>query len=76
MSLLVLYSVISSCRSLLEPRLVGARWELLPTNTLNAAYVCGFQALRFLGMLLAPLTRQVLGPSSSGIPASYSLFGP
>ena len=52
--LLVLYSVISLVRSLLEPRLVGARVGLPSLAALVCMYV-GFQALGVLGMLLAPL---------------------
>ena len=72
--LLVLYSVISLVRSLLEPRLVGARVGLPPLAALVCMYV-GFQALGVLGMLLAPLAA-VLARQLWDSGLLHSLFGP
>ncbi|MFQ7454754.1 MAG: AI-2E family transporter [Flavonifractor plautii] len=72
--LLVLYSVISLVRSLLEPRLVGARVGLPPLVALVCMYV-GFQALGVLGMLLAPLAA-VLARRLWDSGLLHSLFGP
>lgn len=50
----VLYGVISLLRSLLEPKLVGARVGLPPLAALLAMYI-GFSALGVWGLILAPL---------------------
>ena len=61
-------------RSLLEPRLVGARVGLPPLAALVCMYV-GFQALGVLGMLLAPLAA-VLARQLWDSGLLHSLFGP
>lgn len=50
----VLYGVITLVRSLLEPRLVGARVGLPPLAALLAMYV-GFSAFGVWGLILSPL---------------------
>lgn len=50
----VLYGVVTLVRSLLEPKLVGARVGLHPLAALLAMYV-GFSAFGVWGLILAPL---------------------
>ena len=59
LGLLVLYGVVTLVRSLLEPKLTGARAGLPPLAALLAMYV-GFQALGVAGMVLSPLCAVLL----------------
>ena len=59
LGLLALYLVVWLVRSLLEPRLLGARAGLPPLPALMAMYV-GFRAFGVAGMVLAPLVLLLL----------------
>lgn len=54
LGLVILYGVITTVRSLVEPQLVGKRLGLHPLAALCSMYV-GFRALGIAGMILAPL---------------------
>lgn len=59
LGLLLLYLLASAVRSLLEPRLVGARVGLPPLAALLAMYA-GFRAFGVAGMILSPLAAMLL----------------
>ena len=67
LGILLLYAVITIVRNILEPRVVGSTLGLHPLVTLISIYV-GFKLLGFLGMILVPITVQVLaGLHKSGV---------
>ena len=59
LGLLALYAVVTVVRSLLEPKLTGARAGLPPLAALLAMYM-GFQAFGVAGMVLSPLCAVLL----------------
>lgn len=59
LGLAALYLIISAVRSLLEPKLVGARVGLPPLAALMAMYL-GFRSFAVPGMILAPLALMLL----------------
>jgi len=59
MGLLILYAVIVIVRSIMEPKIVGDKLGLNPIVSLMAIYF-GFRVFGVLGMILMPITTQIL----------------
>ena len=59
MGLLILYTVIVIVRSIMEPKIVGDKLGLNPIVSLMAIYF-GFRVFGVLGMILMPITTQIL----------------
>ena len=57
--LLVLYGIVVVVRGIVEPRIIGVQLGLHPLVTLCAIYA-GFQLMGVLGMILFPITAQIL----------------
>lgn len=58
-SLLIIYLLISAIRNFLEPKIIGKQLGLHPLATLLAIYI-GLKTIGFLGMILFPMTLQII----------------
>lgn len=59
LGLAIVYALVALIRSVIEPRIVGAHLGLHPLVTICAIYL-GFRLMGVVGMILAPITVQIL----------------